>query len=93
MSEQELLSIEEKLACSLISRYPYEEVKDVIDEACLHQRDKLKAMGYVKWDGEKVARWLARDYGIHKWDELLSSQKVDWLIKADQVRKILTGGE
>ena len=34
-----ILSDEEKLGCSLISKYPYKEVKDVIIEACLHQLD------------------------------------------------------
>ena len=55
--EQELLSGKEKLACSLISRYSYKEVKDVIDEACLHQRDKLKALGYKS--PEEVTMFLS----------------------------------
>ena len=33
-----LLDDEEMLCCSLISIYCYDEVKDVIKEACLHQR-------------------------------------------------------
>ena len=34
-----VLGEDEKLGCSLISQYPYRQVKDVITEACLHQLD------------------------------------------------------
>ena len=37
--ELRVLGEEEKLSCSLVSRYPYSEIKEVIDETCLHQRD------------------------------------------------------
>jgi len=37
--ELTLIDDNEKLACSLISKYPYNDVSDVILEACKHQRD------------------------------------------------------
>lgn len=37
-----VLSDEEKLACSLVSRYSYQDVEDVIDESCLHMLDHIK---------------------------------------------------
>ena len=37
--ELTLIGKDEKLACSLISKYLYKEIKDVIDEACIHQLD------------------------------------------------------
>ena len=39
IKKPDLLSAEEKLSCSLISKYPFRQVRDVIDEACIHQLD------------------------------------------------------
>ncbi len=33
-----LLNNQEKLECSLISKYPYKDIRDVINEVCLHER-------------------------------------------------------
>ena len=58
----EIFTDEEKLVCSLISKYPYSDVKDVITEACLHQMGKdfltitrqskgVKALIILQWLG------------------------------------------
>jgi hypothetical protein len=53
---------------------------------------KLKAMGYVKWDREKVAT-VAGCYAFNKpWSSLSEHQKEQSLECADQLYKIL-GGE
>lgn len=37
MNKPPVIGKEEKLACSLVSQYSYNRVKDVIDETCVHQ--------------------------------------------------------
>jgi len=39
VTELPLIGEDEQLACSLTGKYPFKEVKDVIEEACKHQRD------------------------------------------------------
>ena len=63
------------------------------------QVDHLKAMGYVKWNREKVARQmrvsysLMAHYPVHEWGELGEPEK-EYLRKvADQLKEILTGGK
>jgi len=63
-----ILTDAEMLGCSLVGGYPFEDVKDVIKEACLHQAElTLKEVG--KWllkdnryldFGKKEAETLAR---------------------------------
>ena len=53
---------------------------------------KLKSLGYVKWDREKVAQMGYEFLGIG-WDKLTEASKDIFRERADQLHKILTGGE
>ncbi len=67
------------------------------------QVDHLKAMGYVKWDREKVARQIRvrvinADEGegvdnITPWGMCEQKTRDYWLGEADQLKEILTGGK
>lgn len=37
--EDTVINNSEKLTCSLIGRFPYKFVRDIIDEVCLHQAE------------------------------------------------------
>ncbi len=84
-NEQELRELD-KLLCEFIDPdIPYEEQSAPLLDASWSYGQKilakLKAMGYVKWDREKVARaWF---YNGVDWEESL---KV-----ADQLKEILAG--
>ena len=41
-----MMDEDEKLCCSLIGKYPFKDVKDVIDETCIHQAEISFKMGY-----------------------------------------------
>ncbi len=85
-NEQELLMDEE---IDKMVRYPIATIHQV-KRLLQAQVAKLKTMGYVKWDREKVAGKLASLYGITEWGVLSLSQKSDWLIIADQLKEIKT---
>ncbi len=92
--EQELLSPGELDN----SKYWYDKQHGVRDQVA-----KLKALGYVKWDREKVARQIRvrvinEDEGeeldnIKPWDKCEQRTRDYWLDEADQLHKILIGGK
>ncbi len=56
----ERLTDEEKLACSLISKYSFDEVKDVINETCEHQLEQdMKDLAIEK---QQVAQEICNVY-------------------------------
>ena len=51
-NKPEVLGETEQFNCSLISKFPYCEVEDVISEACCTQRDdthKKDCQGFLEW--------------------------------------------
>ncbi len=90
----ELLLTDEEIDEALSRTMPIREALDVLLKA---QLAKLKAMGYVKWDREKVARRLASldnrpydglDERIVRINQGLT--KECYLRRADQLKEKLT---
>ena len=107
MSEQELLDFIESYFVTTV--LPDNTLMHHIDDAewksvRVRVEAKLKAMGYVKWDREKVAQelkalmvkdrktkipWLENT----DWDKLDEKTQEGWLSVADQLKEILTEEE
>ena len=91
-NEQELLS--DKEIDRLISGMPFTPTTrrgwiNTIKRINKYHQAKLKAMGYVKWDREKVA---GKCYQLYKetFGELASENTGQYLEVADQLKEILT---
>ena len=56
-AKERIIDEDEKLCCSLIGKYPFKDVRDVIDEACLHQDEISFPLG--QQDGaRKMVAWI-----------------------------------
>ncbi len=56
--------------------------------------DTIKAIGYVRWDREKVAEMFCGiDWNTGSWETRTDYGKERYYKQADQLKEILTGGD
>ena len=63
-AEDTIMDRDEMFTCSLVSRYPFRDIEDVIKETCIHQ-DEISVRAGVK----KVVDWMAWHKAFLSFDE------------------------
>jgi len=70
-AKERIIDEDEKLCCSLIGKYPFKNVRDVIDEACIHQDEVSVKVGRKEvvdfvLSGECITRAKLKEWGLWK---------------------------
>jgi len=66
---------DEMLACSLVSKYPFKDVKDVIRETCIHQAE-------ITWEARDKEVDEAKQAGMKEVVEWID-ERIDWKFALD----------
>jgi len=78
--EETLLDRQAMLGCSLIGKYCFSDVEDIIKETCIHQAEISFKAGYEKRDSEFVYNpdYLDFQKGVEAGRELGRREVVEW---------------
>lgn len=76
-AEKTVMGEEEMLCCSLIGKFPFEDVRDVIEETCIHQAEITFPLG--KQEGiREVVEWIQYHLPDYEFGDKWQAKLKDW---------------
>ncbi len=74
-----IMNKDEMVGCSLVSKYPYKDVEDVINETCLHQAEITFPL--AKQEGRVEVVECVNDFMVWHNPRMWQAKKKEWGVK------------